>query len=264
MNTIFHVTAPQEFSWKGKSFKQIYAAIKQNKNDHPNASVASFHHAQPLKLYRKELLGTPPCSEQRHATKIDALSRPQGTCATTAAAADHHLVVTVNEKDTLGVDACRNNPHGCTSDFQSIQDHAKKRVRSSGIVKPSYNANYKQYLERRSKTFAQNQYHFSRTVANQDASYTVAQGNQHASYIVVQGKAEPDTCEVRNTWKTSNRAFLQNGGQMSSAQTARLRTVADLVPDTPSKTVPKQFPIRTVPVFPKHADAMQRCQYTKT
>ena len=256
MNTIFQTASPQEFSWKGKTFKQIYAAIKQNRNDQPVSSTELFR-AQPLKHYRKEVVTNvgDTCSEQRHATKIDALMCPQGTSTTMLTG--NNLVVTMHTKDTVACHAptCATMPADTKMrPTHSIEDHAKMRVRSSGIVKPSYNANYKQYLERRSKTFAQNQYHFSRD-----------------DVTVAQGTADPPTCsahdtyfEVQSTWKPSNRAFKQDGGQMSSAQTVRLRTNAELVLETPSKQFPKQFPIRTVPVFPLHAKAMQRCQYKKT
>jgi hypothetical protein len=44
----------------------------------------------------------------------------------------------------------------------SPADAARRRVRSSGIVKSNYNMDYQQYLNRRNRTFAQNQYNYIR------------------------------------------------------------------------------------------------------
>jgi hypothetical protein len=237
-------TTPPAFSWKGKSFTQIYAAIKQNKNDPATATAASFRRAQPLKLYRREIVITPDpdgtCSEQRHATKIDALMMPQGATKT-AADPGTNLVVTVDVKDTEhGGQACDAPANTC---YISTEYNARRRVRSCGFVKPTYHdhdikrpysANYQQYLQRRAKTFSQNQFCLPRD----DGTVTVAQGSLECP--------EP-------------RTYHRNAGQTSSAQTVRMRTCAESECDVTGKL----FPIRQYPVFPTHTDTMRTCQHTK-
>jgi hypothetical protein len=156
------LTTDAIIKWKGKTFKQVYAAIKRNKTNVP-VTKASIMKARPLKIYRKEIVTSSDtsCSQQRFATKIDDLMQPNGYIITKSSN-PQGLVAILDAKETIDSVQNPNNCSTTTGPCITIAKNALTRVRTSGIVKPSYNYNYKQLLERRNKTYEQNQFHFNR------------------------------------------------------------------------------------------------------
>ena len=78
-----------------------------------------------------------------------------------------------------GFNKCVQDPKQCANNAVclTIPQNALSRVRTSGIVKPNYNYNYNQYLERRNKTFVQNQFNYNRAPQYGDNVFA-AQGAQ--------------------------------------------------------------------------------------
>jgi hypothetical protein len=173
-------------SWKGKTFTQITSVIRKN-NTNTIGGVAqkpmyrkgiytgtisvypSIFLPNPLKIYRREIANTTSGSNcyQRTSLKIDEFDRPNGSIINTSSTNKNGLVNTID--NTIPKNTCE-KPGTCLS-FLSPSQNAKRRCRSSGIIKQSYNpskncANYytgtRQYLTSRNKTFLQNQYNYIR------------------------------------------------------------------------------------------------------
>jgi hypothetical protein len=173
-------------SWKGKTFTQITSSIKKNTaivsgsavtrtvyrkgkivgeiTSHPNLFLPN-----PLKIYRREIANTIDMSNcyQRSSLKIDEINRPGGSIVNSSATKINGLVNTLDF--TLQNNKCE-EPGTC-SVFLSPADNARRRCRSSGIIKKTYNpannfssyyTDSKQYLVSRNKTFLQNQYNYIR------------------------------------------------------------------------------------------------------
>ena len=117
-------------TWKDKSFNQILTTIRKNKND-SIITPRNMHNAPPLKLYRKEI---------NPSTSLIVQIPDQN-------------IIPSSDTETLDAKIMKNY---C---FSPQQD-AKKRIRTSGIIKNNYNMDTKQYMQRRNITFEQNQYNF--------------------------------------------------------------------------------------------------------
>ena len=151
-------------SWKGKTFQQVYASLQKNRRTAP-VTLHSIRKAQPLQIYRKEVVtSNAPTSFQRHATKIDTFDMPNGTFITANKHCSSGLTATLDAKETVysvqNGKQCMFQPN--SSACVVTQQNALNRIRTSGIVKPSYNYNHSQYLQNRNKTFHQNQFNFNR------------------------------------------------------------------------------------------------------
>ena len=146
--------------WKGLTFQQISAGIKFNK---PTANK-NFFTANSLKIYRKEIASTPltQCS-QRSSTKIDDFNRPGGVITTS-------ISNTTGLVNTLDMNYEKNlcqHPQPSCNVILSPEANARRRVRSSGMIKRNFNTganndtyytSTKQYLNSRNISFEQNQY----------------------------------------------------------------------------------------------------------
>jgi hypothetical protein len=158
-------------SWKGKTITQITSSIKKNPG---NFAVSSSKNRNlflpnPLKIYRREIANPIDMSHcyQRRSLSIDEINRPNGSINNTASKNINGLVNTLD--DSFPNITCE-KPGTCLT-FLSPSENAKRRCRSSGIIKKAYNPannlpNYytdtTQYLVSRNKTFLQNQYNYIR------------------------------------------------------------------------------------------------------
>ena len=146
--------------WKGLTFQQISAGIKFNK---PTANQ-NFFTANPLKIYRKEIASSAfaNCS-RRTSTKIDDFDRPGGVITTS-------ISTTTGLANTLDINyennICQHPQESCDV-ILSPEANARRRVRSSGMIKRNFNTganndtyytSTKQYLNSRNISFEQNQY----------------------------------------------------------------------------------------------------------
>ena len=173
-------------SWKGKTFTQITSSIKKNSGNFAGSTVTqpkykkgkfvgnvtthpNFFLPNPLKIYRREIANTIDMSNcyQRTSLKIDEIDRPGGSIVNTSVTKINGLVNTLDF--TLQNNKCE-EPGTC-SVFLSPADNARRRCRSSGMIKKKYNpannfssyyTDSKQYLVSRNKTFLQNQYNYIR------------------------------------------------------------------------------------------------------
>ena len=154
----------RNISWKGRSFNQIVARLKQNINSTVPANAFA---AQPIRHYRKEIGNIDVCSRTK--ISLDDFMMPGGTIVNTQSTrqtnnvevAEFGLTMNKTERPTTSCDtvAC------------SKQADARRRVRSSGNVKrvfsqsknnDKYYTSSNEYLVSRNLTIAQNQYSYVR------------------------------------------------------------------------------------------------------
>lgn len=162
----------QNIKWKGHTFNQITPTIQYNtpkNNIHYNTKDNIIFKSGPIKGYRREiatnLYGKISCNS-RVSLSVDDFNNPGGS-----------IVYNTNEfnnsgiLNTLDINLTTNqylrggiNP-GCNSETAclSIQNNALKRIRTSGVIKKSYSADTRQYLENKNKSFSQNQYNNLKT-----------------------------------------------------------------------------------------------------
>ena len=149
-------------SWKGKTFNEISSAIKKNIGDNGAANGKGIFKANPLKIYRRER-SVFNCTN-RTSTSIDVINAPGGTTVNSIANECKGLRTTVEFNLTEN----KSERPGTSTVCFSAAEHAKRRVRSNGMIKKNYNVNKNndqyytnsnQYLESRAKTFSQNQYY---------------------------------------------------------------------------------------------------------
>jgi len=173
-------------SWKGKTFTQITSSIKKNNTNSVGRSITKtvykkgvlvgtisvnprFFLPNPLKIYRREIANPIDMTNcyPRSSLRIDEFDRPNGSIINTSSTNQNGLVNTVD--NNLPNNKCE-KPGTC-SIFLSPSENAKRRCRSSGIIKQNYNpsnnsasyyTNANQYLISRNKTFQQNQYYYIR------------------------------------------------------------------------------------------------------
>jgi hypothetical protein len=153
--------------WKGTYFQQISASIKYNKKlNVSEVGAGDMFRARPLRIYRKEIASSAVehCNP-RISMSIDDFNRPGGTITTSA--------LTNNGLANIEAIPYSNNScdHPSTNElcsvFLSAENNARRRVRSSGMMRPKFNASLNndtyyttsgQYMSRRNKSFEQNQY----------------------------------------------------------------------------------------------------------
>jgi hypothetical protein len=162
------------FPWKGKTFNQITSIIKKNSIPSNNSSHSYFM-PPPLKIYRREIVSSTDASYNCKTNKsmsIDMFDMPGGTIVNSSSATTNGLI------NTLDINLTNNKyerPGSCQTDVSyclSQVSNARRRVRSSGIIKKqfdltknndtTYHTSTNQYLVSRNRTFQQNQYYYIR------------------------------------------------------------------------------------------------------
>lgn len=151
--------------WKGTYFQQISAGIKYNRiQNGANSEPGDIFRARPLRIYRKEIASSPftQCSA-RTSVSIDDLSRPGGTITTNVSS--NGGLANIIEVDYPNNTCEHPSTQELCSTFLSAENNAKRRVRSSGMIRPKYNSSNEsyyttsgQYLSNRNRAFEQNQY----------------------------------------------------------------------------------------------------------
>jgi len=156
------------FPWKGKTFVQVSSTLQQNGvTGDPGSNI---FRATPVKLYRREIavLGKPGCNE-RISQSIDGYDMPNGSLIYAQSPA--HLCGIQGTKDIHLTANTTERPGLCTNTNICNETNARRRVRSSGMIKRHYNSHKNndtyctsstQYLVSRNRTFQQNQYNFIR------------------------------------------------------------------------------------------------------
>ena len=146
--------------WKGATFRELSAGVKFNSA--PTVSSASIFLPNTLRIYRREIASTTigRCNP-RTSVKINDYNMPGGTLNTS-------LVTTTglaNTGDLIYENNTCEHPSSANlcAAFLSPADNARRRVRSSGMIKKqSVNNDYytstQQYMNSRNISYDQNQY----------------------------------------------------------------------------------------------------------
>ena len=259
-------------SWKGKTFSQITANIRENTvntqkpEEVPILTTKLIMNSQPLKLYRKEIASVPlkTCNRRTSTTISDMMETP-GVNIVNSKIIDANTNGLVNQNDPNLPNVLGEYPgSSCDTPLTlyspgtdvnlvnrclSVQNNALRKVRSSGMIPRKFNNFNKytnndtyytsagQYLDSRNKTFDQNSFHMLR---KGDASClpgsAASQENVYASNTTAHCSGDPNnyqTSYVPVYYKPSNSKFAEQGGVSSSARILRLKY--DTITDAGSK-----------------------------
>lgn len=188
MSKIVQMNDKPLIEWKGQTFDQIHSIVR--KNDLSNYNLAgdrSKFKALPLKIYRREIVTQEVnVCNPRTSLKIDIIDQPNGTINNSVGNNQNGLANI--KEDGLPNSLCATYEN-CNV-ITSAEENARRRVRSSGMVKKKYDSsrntdNYyttsKQYLDSRGLTFEKNQYNYIRMgdSASKPGS-SLASGNLYA------------------------------------------------------------------------------------
>ena len=210
MSAIVQMNNKPFIEWKGQTFDQIHSIVR--KNDLSNYSLhgdRSKFKAQPLKIYRREIVtqDVKVCNP-RTSLKVDIMDQPNGTINNSIAFNQNGLANV--KEDGIPNNSCATYEN--CSVITSAEENARRRVRSSGMIKKKYDSsrntdNYyttsKQYLDSRGLTFEKNQYSYIRMgdSASKPGS-SLASNNLYAPNGLTHCKkyfvSEP--CLLRYTW----------------------------------------------------------------
>jgi hypothetical protein len=200
-------TTHTNMKWKGQTYQQLIQQLR--KNEIPDITLCTPNPmiAQPLKLYRHELITNPGKNTlSRHIT-IDSISRPGGTSlwgtytSNNTTTTSENILMTPYKEGVMYADTV---PSTCCSSNNNIQQQARQRVRKISTMNPSYSSTTKQYLVKRQKSFSQNQYHYRRN-------------NEENGYAQL---GDITTCttsnDVQNYYHPNNSLFATHGAVQSS------------------------------------------------
>lgn len=199
-------------TWKDKTLNQILSSIRKNENT-GDLTNKNLRNPQPLKIYRKEITPSSTVKSSRLGITINAFERPQG-----------YRVGVENDKNnitTLDIKTFNepNNVNNTNGVCFSPQNNAKKRIRTSGIIKHDYNMDTRQYLQRRNLSFEQNQYQF---LQMGDSAVKPGSGASLLNTYYAQQNIKPDECnKTLVVYKPNNSQFAQNGAVSSSSLICR-------------------------------------------
>lgn len=200
-------------SWKGVTFNQLTSSMQKNEKD-LESNDNNYFRARGLDIYRREIANTNTKCNSRVSLKIDELNRPNG-----------YLVYSSDNNNNKGLvstleipipnDTTNTGNSICNTSLNNVclaqAANAKRRVRSSGMMKKTYDpytnlTNYyttsAQYLNYRNRTYPQNQ--FAYESAPQPTTCTpivkfnnykfASQGTVSSSTLVIFKKLNENTC----------------------------------------------------------------------
>ena len=118
-------------SWKDKTFSQVITSINRNKND-TIISRRNMYNAPPLKIYRKEIpILTVPIKSSRLNVSISSIDTPNGY-TNSSSIPINASTTTLDAKLLVGPTDC---PCIDNAVIFTPQENARRRVRTSGIIK---------------------------------------------------------------------------------------------------------------------------------
>jgi len=211
MNTIKPVL------WKGRTFNQIMSGLKMNG---PTNATGIFS-ALPMKHYRKEIASVVLTDRSsRPSMSVDDFLRP-GAVIITDVGLETGLCGTVDFSSVLPNDTTE---QPITTRCSIKADDARRRMRSAGNARnplgSKYNANFKQYLVNRQRTFGQSQsHHFKTGDSSVDAGAPASLQNVYTPNGI-------NACSsnfVKAYYKPSNAKFATQGGVSAGARLDRLK-----------------------------------------
>lgn len=233
-------------AWKGKTFSQITATLRRNglfDSQTDEITPALALKPGPIKVYRKEIASVSQNTcNPRTSVHVFDFDTPGNNIVNSKI--ENGIINTIDptlpnirgEYPGSACDSCFTNTN-LESRYLSAENNARRRVRSSGIIKRSfttnkninnlkYYTNTNQYLDSRNKTFQQNEYHFLRVGDTSSLPGTAAAtDNAYASNTVAHcASADGDpliSAYVPVYYKPSNSKFAQQGGVSASSQIQR-------------------------------------------
>jgi len=161
MSALINETPIVNWKHSDNTFTQISSGVKYNNPDVTSDKSAYFR-ALPLKIYRREIVTDIAVANPRTSGRIFDFDRPGGTTIT-----DTNDCIGIRSTQIINTSVdkgCEKLDEPCTV-FLSAEDNARRRVRSSGMIRKKYNANTtaptyftdtKQYLESRSLSYKSN------------------------------------------------------------------------------------------------------------
>lgn len=204
------------FSWKAQTFNQIIKTIRKNENNSV-LSTRNLHLAPPLKIYRKETTPSTTIKSSRTGITINDFDSPNGTSVVSRKyITQNSSIATLDTKSMDYDNDCINKQNAVCF---SPQHNARKRIRTSGIIKNNYSMDTKQYLQRRSLSYDQNQYNFL-----QSGNTAVKPGSSASLlniYTAQQSIPSGGCVPKQVVYKPKNSQFAQNGAVSSSSLIAR-------------------------------------------
>lgn len=235
--------------WKGKTFAQITSFIKKT-NGISLASVneRTIMKARPLKHYRREIgsISSSNCKASSAQLIMKDIETPGGNIVRYELGKDpEHVAGLVNTLDITYIESKTERPcyESCdkvlsetrsdSRDIRSLsqQDNALRRVRSSGINRPTYDTNNnkkyfsstKEYLHNRNRQHSQNEFYYKFDESN-------GRPNEYRSYTKSKCGGGNANGYVPVYHKPNNAKFAVQGAVDSSSRLARLKY--DTITDT--------------------------------
>jgi hypothetical protein len=244
------------FKWKGKTFSQVSSILQKNKADGETTNALTLH-ALPNKLFRREIaIGLTQSKEvvyprSAKATIATTMDYPGATIVSTQSVLCEGIMGTVDlnfsesKTDQQCSSGCNSNLNMENPEFRnskyiqslSMQDNARRRVRSAGMSRPRYSksnnseadhyASAGQYMHSRNKTFQQNQFSSLRvgdstatpgtpaSLANEYSSNTIQYCNNSSS--------SSTTNFVPVFYKPNNSKYAQQGAVDAGCRITRLK-----------------------------------------
>lgn len=205
--------------WKGRTFNQIVSGLKMNTS---TGSTGIFS-ALPTKHYRREIASVSLSDRSsRPSMSVDESLRPGGAIRTDAGT-DTGFCQTLDFSTVLPNDTTE---QPVTTACSIRADDARRRVRSAGNARnplgSKYNADFKQYLVKRQRTFAQSQTHHLQT-GNRDAEAGTPATLQNVYTPNGINACTGENNFVKAYYKPSNAKFATQGGVSAGARLDRLK-----------------------------------------
>ena len=257
MSAILNFKPKRYTSWKGKTFSQITADIRENTVMSPGPTLTPhlIMNPQPLKIYRKEIatVSLKTCNRRTSIRISDLMETPGGNIVNSLIPdlqtnglvnINDPTIPNLSDDDNRYVLPTTGANTNLVNRCLSTQNNALNRVRSSGMIRRKFDINKNndtyytsagQYLDSRNKTFTQNTYHMLRKGdASSVPGSAKSQENVYASNTIAHcGKSSAadalTTSYVPVYYKPSNTKFSEQGGVSSSTRLLRLKydTITD-------------------------------------
>jgi hypothetical protein len=233
MSATLNFNPVKYYSWKGKTFSQITTSLQKNAGTIGILSVTTkdanvnLFNSRPLKIYRRELATqtTIPCS--RNSVTIDELNMPNGYIVNPKN--NSGLVNTLDINLTTNQYERADPKCNTLATCMSQQANARRRVRSSGMIRKDYDplqsgstvaklkyyTNTSQYLNSRNMTYQQNQ-----TIHVKSGDINSVPGTPSSASNVYSTNSV-NSCVQNIYYKPSNPQFAEQGAVSSSSRILR-------------------------------------------
>lgn len=261
MSAILDLNATRLVSWKGLTIKEINSKII--KNEGCVIGKRNIFKSNPVKLPRRELLSSSSTCNSKTSLKIDLINAPGGTVSNSTSS---------NATNSVSITTQVNVPNnsceypGTCNKITSPIENAKKRVRSSGMIRQKYHqttndkvyyTNTKEYLNARNMTHKQNQY----VLSNPDNTCFKTHYNPSNSQFGVQGAVTAGDLVTRKRYNTITDSAasykIPLGQDVANALSYGVSSTGYTTKDKLG------YPLKQTPTFSKYSDEMKKCFVTK-